>query len=149
MTDARTQVPREYVQNDQIVLNISSEATTSLTLDNDFIRFRARFGGVARNIIIPVDRVMAIYAKENGQGMAFPNESSAEIADDDSADLDDEDSQSDKKLGPITPKALSSIRLVTSSSESTDNKEVKDSQDEKNDDDPPPTPPRPALKRVK
>lgn len=71
--DHTVQVPREHVKNDEIVLNISFDATSSLKLGNDFIEFRARFGGTARDIMVPVDRVIAIYARENGQGMAFPH----------------------------------------------------------------------------
>lgn len=69
--DAGTRVPREFVKNDEIVLNISFSATSGLKLDNDFIHFNARFGGVSREIVVPVDNVIAIYARENGQGMAF------------------------------------------------------------------------------
>ena len=64
-------MPREYVKNGEIVLNIGFDATR-LKLGNDFIEFKARFAGVAREIMVPVDRVIAIYARENGQGMAFP-----------------------------------------------------------------------------
>lgn len=69
--DGRTRVPREFVKNGEIVLNISFTATSSLKMENDFIEFHARFGGVSREISIPVDNVVAIYARENGQGMAF------------------------------------------------------------------------------
>ena len=70
--DNTVQVPREYVQNGEIVLNVSMDATSALKLGNEFIEFKARFGGVARDIVVPVDHVVAIYARENGQGMAFP-----------------------------------------------------------------------------
>lgn len=70
--DDTVQVPREYVKNGEIVLNISFDATSSLKLGNDFIEFKARFAGSAREISVPVGRVIAIYARENGQGMAFP-----------------------------------------------------------------------------
>ncbi|WP_374674666.1 ClpXP protease specificity-enhancing factor [Ideonella sp.] len=70
--DGAVQVPMEYVKNHEIVLNVGFEATSGLKLGNDFIEFKARFGGVAREIIVPVDHVVAIYARENGQGMAFP-----------------------------------------------------------------------------
>ena len=70
--DDSVQVPREFVQNGEIVLNVSGDATSGLKIGNEFIEFRARFGGVPREIIVPIDRVMAIYARENGQGMAFP-----------------------------------------------------------------------------
>jgi len=67
-------VPREHVKDDQIVLNISWDATNALQLGNDFIEFKARFGGALRDIVIPVRRVAAIFAKENGQGIPFPPE---------------------------------------------------------------------------
>lgn len=70
--DETVQVPREYVKNDEIVLNISFDATSSLKLGNEFIEFKARFAGKAREIMVPIERVIAIYARENGQGMAFP-----------------------------------------------------------------------------
>ncbi len=70
--DASVQVPREYVQGGEIVLNVSMDATSALKLGNEFIEFKARFGGQARDIMVPIGRVMAIYARENGQGMAFP-----------------------------------------------------------------------------
>jgi stringent starvation protein B len=66
------QVPMEYVKNNEIVLNIGFEATSGLLLGNDFVEFKARFGGMAREIKVPIDHVVAIYARENGQGMAFP-----------------------------------------------------------------------------
>ncbi|MEY3871688.1 MAG: hypothetical protein RLZZ296_683, partial [Pseudomonadota bacterium] len=72
LVDDTVQVPREYVKNNEIVLNISFGATSSLKLGNDFIEFKARFGGSAREIHVPIGRVIAIYARENGQGMAFP-----------------------------------------------------------------------------
>lgn len=72
--DESVQVPREYVKDGAIVLNISFDATGSLKLGNDFIEFKGRFSGVAREILVPVSHVTAIYAKENGQGMAFPFE---------------------------------------------------------------------------
>ena len=71
VVDDSTRVPAEFVKNGEIVLNISFEATGNLKIDNDFIHFKARFGGVAREIEVPVSNVSAIYARENGQGMAF------------------------------------------------------------------------------
>ena len=70
--DDSVQVPREYVKNNEIVLNISFDATSSLKLGNEFIEFKARFAGSARDIMVPIGNVIAIYARENGQGMAFP-----------------------------------------------------------------------------
>lgn len=69
------QVPAEHVQEGRIVLNIASRATGNMTMDNDYINFSARFGGVSRDIWVPIQAVMGIYAKENSQGMFFdPNE---------------------------------------------------------------------------
>jgi len=81
--DRSVQVPMEYVSNNEIVLNVGFDATSGLDLGNDFIQFKARFGGVAREIQVPVDHVVAIYARENGQGMAFPapeGQAAAEVA---------------------------------------------------------------------
>jgi len=70
--DGSVQVPMEFVKNGEIVLNVSMDATSGLRLGNDYIEFKARFGGVAREILVPLTHVVAIYARENGQGMAFP-----------------------------------------------------------------------------
>ena len=70
--DGSVQVPREFVKNNEIVLNVSLDATSALKLGNEFIEFNARFAGTQREIMVPIERVMAIYAKENGQGMSFP-----------------------------------------------------------------------------
>ena len=75
--DGSVRVPQEFVQNGEIVLNVSLGATSSLSLGNEYIEFKARFGGVARDICVPLSRVSAIYARENGQGMTFPVETSA------------------------------------------------------------------------
>ena len=72
LVDHSVQVPLEYVKDGEIVLNISFDATSALRMGNDCIEFKGRFGGVARDIYVPVGRVVAIYARENGQGMAFP-----------------------------------------------------------------------------
>jgi stringent starvation protein B len=72
VVDRSVQVPMEFVKDGEIVLNIGFEATTGLRLGNDFMEFKARFGGVVRDIFVPIDRVVAIFARENGQGMAFP-----------------------------------------------------------------------------
>ena len=69
--DANCRVPMEYVKKGEIVLNISFSATSGLKMDNDAIHFHARFGGVSRELYVPVHNVLAIYANENGQGMAF------------------------------------------------------------------------------
>jgi len=71
VVDERTRVPREFVRDGQIVLNLGPDATNKLQLGNDYIEFQARFGGVARELSVPVGQVAAIYARENGAGMAF------------------------------------------------------------------------------
>ncbi len=68
---SRAQVPLEFVKNGEIVLNVSFEATSHLKMDNDAVHFHARFGGVSRELYVPMENVLAIYARENGQGMAF------------------------------------------------------------------------------
>ena len=144
--DRSVQVPMEYVKNNEIVLNVGFEATSGLKLGNDFIEFRARFGGMARDILVPVGHVVAIYARENGQGMAFPmptGESGASQA---------------ESTGPVTHSLAPAsdtprgLRLAPTSVV-TDAVPL-DSGDE-DDTDPPesptpaPTSPRPALKRIK
>lgn len=74
--DANTSVPREFVKNNEIVLNVSFDATSGLDMGNEWVTFSARFGGISRKIEVPVENVLAIYARENGQGMAFPVERS-------------------------------------------------------------------------
>jgi stringent starvation protein B len=70
--DGRVEVPMEFVKNDEIVLNLSSEACHQLDLGNEWVSFQARFGGVPKRVMVPVTHVLAIYARENGQGMSFP-----------------------------------------------------------------------------
>ncbi|MEY4495623.1 MAG: hypothetical protein RL744_687 [Pseudomonadota bacterium] len=77
--DSNVEVPMEFVKNDEIVLNLSLEACHQLNLDNDWISFQARFGGVPRKIMVPVSHVLAIYARENGQGMSFPFDASQSV----------------------------------------------------------------------
>jgi len=69
--DSRTQVPSEYVKNDEITLNVSPAAVHKLQMGNELIEFSARFGGVARQISVPVGNVYAVYARETGHGMTF------------------------------------------------------------------------------
>ena len=133
LVDDTVQVPREYVKNGEIVLNISFDATSSLKLGNEFIEFKARFAGTARDIMVPVNRVIAIYARENGQGMAFPVPVSG--------------GQDAAQKSP-----LSSVPAAGAHDE--DGKVVQLVNPEAGDagpDDPPrpPTGPRPTLKRVK
>lgn len=78
--DETTRVPMEHVKNGEIVLNLSYDATHRLTIGQDLIQFSARFGGVSRECSIPVAAVQGIFARENGQGLFFPEESGAPSA---------------------------------------------------------------------
>src|SRR5689334_11396566 len=69
--DSRTQVPPEYVKSGEITLNISPNAVHKLQMGNELIEFSARFGGIARQISVPVPNVYALYARETGHGMTF------------------------------------------------------------------------------
>ncbi len=71
-------VPRQFVQDGRIVLNISPTAVRGLELGNDLIVFEARFGGTAMTLSFPPSSVLGIYARENGRGMLFPEEEAAE-----------------------------------------------------------------------
>jgi stringent starvation protein B len=148
--DRSVQVPMEYVKNSEIVLNVGFEATSGLKLGNDYIEFRARFGGMARDIMVPVDHVVAIYARENGQGMAFPLPTPT----------DAEASAPGAPAAPSeVPTAPRGLRLApdsrTNAAHPVDTDDADDTGQEPMDEpDPPETPkppgtPRPALKRVK
>lgn len=76
VVDARfpsTQVPMEFVEDGRIVLNIAPGAVRGLLIGNDWIQFSARFGGVAREVMVPSEAVIGIFTRENGQGMVFPD----------------------------------------------------------------------------
>ncbi|MGM0633332.1 MAG: ClpXP protease specificity-enhancing factor [Pseudomonadota bacterium] len=64
-------VPQEYVKDGQIVLNISPVAVQGLVMTNEALEFNGRFGGMPTPVHVPVEAVMGIYARENGQGMVF------------------------------------------------------------------------------
>ena len=136
------QMPREYVNNGEIVLNVSYDATSGLQIGNDFVEFKARFGGKPRDILVPVRRVIAIYARENGQGMAFPLDDDVEVQ------------PSDSQLSPTEaavvsePEARGTVQL-----QSVDGKSGRADKARDKDGPRPPQPPagggRPSLKRVK
>ena len=126
--DAAVQVPQEYVKNGEIVLNVGFEATSGLKIGNDTIAFKARFGGSAREIIVPVDHVIAIYARENGQGMAFPAPAAA-------ADVAAESTSADGR----------GLRLATPEPEGASDLDLPPEPP----DTPSPATRRPSLKRIK
>ena len=140
VVDAGTRVPMEFVKNGEIVLNISFSATSGLKMDNDLIRFSARFGGVSRDISVPVDNVVAIYARENGQGMAF--EATTKSDDEQAADEQLEDS-SGQPVQSLSGPALTSVPTAPKPNE-------KNTDDESGDvPDPPKKGGRPTLTRIK
>ena len=71
VVDSRTRVPIEHVRDGEIVLNIGPVAASRLQIGNEVIECTARFSGVAKDLVIPVASVAAIYARENGHGMSF------------------------------------------------------------------------------
>ena len=107
VVDGGTRVPMEFVKNGEIVLNISFDATSHLKFDNDFVHFRARFGGVSRDIEVPIDNVSAIYARENGQGMAFDvqRDAAAKAAKTSAS----KEAAASNQLAPAGPTQLSSV----------------------------------------
>ncbi|MDR7098077.1 stringent starvation protein B [Lysobacter niabensis] len=80
-TRPHVQVPVHAVKDGRIVLNVAERAVAGLQMSNDVIRFSARFGGVSHSVSVPVSAVLAIYARETGQGMALPEDSLADAAD--------------------------------------------------------------------
>lgn len=146
VVDETVQVPREYVKDNEIVLNIGFDATSSLTLGNEFIEFKARFAGTAREILVPISHVIAIYARENGQGMAFPMEAAAKPADTgaisqagpepDSLEIPPSSraETSEGKFMQLVPESQADAGAITSI---------------ETPEPPPPSRPRPSLKRVK
>lgn len=76
--DDRVKVPMQFVKDGSIVLNLSPTAVRDLNLGNDFISFSARFGGVAHSVMFPVSAARMIFARENGRGMALPEETEAD-----------------------------------------------------------------------
>ncbi len=71
---AGVDVPRQYVRDGKIILNVSWNATAQLRMDSDEVSFSGRFGGVGMTVRVPIDAVLAIYARETGQGMIFTEE---------------------------------------------------------------------------
>lgn len=97
------EVPGEALQDGKVVLNISPQAVRDLIMDNELITFVARFGGVSRAISIPVGAVQAVYARENGRGMMFPEEEDLSSAEGRGDASEDGDSESGDDSGPRRP----------------------------------------------
>lgn len=112
----QTAVPLEFVKNNEIVLNIAHTACKGLKIDNDWISFSARFGGVARDIWIPVASVMSIFARETGEGMGFEVESPPESEGASAPALKPVEGQGEEPAGPAEasarPSGRPSLRVV-------------------------------------
>ena len=93
-------VPAEHVQNGKIILNIAPMAISGLVLGDDEITFNARFSGKSQGLVIPIEAVLAVYAKENGQGMMFSEDDGAVSATDSDDDHDPEDPDPNKPKRP-------------------------------------------------
>jgi stringent starvation protein B len=139
LVDSQTRVPMQFVKNGEIVLNISFDATSALKMDNDRVHFSARFGGVSREISVPVENVIAIYARENGQGMAFEVSHSPAR---DAGNIDDAGSApvTEKITAPQAAPGLSSVPTVSSDH---------DKNSPPDDPEPPKKGGRPTLTRIK
>lgn len=159
--DRFVQVPMEYVSNNEIVLNVGFDATSSLDLGNEFIQFKARFGGTAREIMVPVDHVVAIYARENGQGMAFPapelQSSVDKTVSEVPAAAEEAPAPSEARVNPLRAVRLAPASDAGVSQEASESEQSSEAADAASDgsapddepDSPGPVSGRPALKRVK
>jgi stringent starvation protein B len=151
--DEHVQVPKEYVKNNEIVLNVGFEATSALKLGNELIEFKARFGGTSREIAVPIDHVIAIYARENGQGMAFPMPSDAaggDAADNGKPDSTGAPSRGPRLAGPAGAAARKGgTALTLSPSPGPASRSNAEAPSDPTPPSEPPSPKRPSLKRVK
>ncbi len=145
VVDARTRVPMEFVKNGEIVLNISFSATSGLKMENDLIRFSARFGGVSRDISVPVDNVVAIYARENGQGMAFEATNAAD--NEQSSEEEGSDALAGSSESSVSTPLLTSVPTLQAKPEGSVSKSEDD--DANNGPEPPKKGGRPTLTRIK
>lgn len=112
--DAKTRVPPGYAKDAQIVLNVAADATNQLSMDNEVVSFQARFNGSVHHIVIPMANVSAVYARENGHGMAFEPEPAGEDGSDavTAGDLDGaEDGAADDDAPPPPPRG-SHLKLI-------------------------------------
>ena len=105
--DSRTQVPSEYVKNGEITLNVGPTAVHKLQMGNEVIEFSARFGGVARQISVPIANIYALYARETGHGMTFDIDSAKPSV---QSDAEAEPALASPRMS-LTPLRESSLRL--------------------------------------
>lgn len=104
-------VPQEHVRDGQIVLNIAPSAIRGLLMGNDAIEFNGRFGGVSRDLYVPIPALMAIYARENGQGMVFEIEAD-ELDDDELLAREEHSELTDSDPTPPRPSGRPSLKVV-------------------------------------
>ncbi|ECE6726031.1 MULTISPECIES: ClpXP protease specificity-enhancing factor [Acinetobacter] len=107
-TQPYTSVPEQFVKDGQIVLNIAPHAVHQFQMSNDAISFSARFGGVARDIYVPISALLGIYARENGQGLFFDPDEYANVQ----TTLDTLKSNTQDQVESETPKKKPSLRLL-------------------------------------
>lgn len=107
-----TRVPMEFAKDGQIVLNISQASTRNLLIGNDLIRFSARFGGVSRDIEVPVEAVASIYARENGQGLSFVVEEQPVSGGGDLGPSDDTVADASPEGPPGSPRGKPQLKIV-------------------------------------
>ena len=108
-----TRVPEQFVKDGQIVLNIAPYATHQLQIGNEVITFSARFGGVSRDLYVPMAAVLGIYARENGQGLFFdPNEYEHTNLVEDSLESEQKQEQTEVTEVTETPKKKPSLRIL-------------------------------------
>jgi len=110
--DKQTRVPQAFVKDGQIVLNVGPSAVRNIHMDNDWVTFSARFGGMSHSIEIPVGNVVAIYARETGEGMAFEHLAQPEVADDTPQDMLSDSQEDDQAKPPQPPKGKPQLKVV-------------------------------------
>ena len=135
---AGTEVPKAFVRDGRITLNVGWQATQGLKLGNEWIEFKARFGGVSRAIQVPVDHVIAIYARENGQGMAFPMPSEGQT-----------ESLAPPQGNEVGTGRMGGLRLASDERSTEGGLSSEESSPDKPTEPSPPSGPRPSLKRIK
>ncbi|WP_312970413.1 ClpXP protease specificity-enhancing factor [Acinetobacter gerneri] len=101
-----TDVPQQFVNDGQIVLNIVPHAVHKLNMSNEAVTFSARFGGVSQDIYVPIQAILGLYARENGQGLFFDPDEYANVK------VDENTLESNTTEDPETPKKKPSLRIL-------------------------------------
>lgn len=116
-THAGVRVPPHTIKDGRVVLNIADRAVAKLEMDSDCVRFTARFGGVSHPVVVPISGVLAIYARETGQGMALPDDivgsgQSTDAEDDAGAEAAAPGSEGPDDDDPAPPRRGGHLRVV-------------------------------------